>query len=292
MLRKINPYILILPSLLVVSILFIGGLLVGLFQSFGLMNITGKSKFTITAYTQLFQSEDFHRSLLLTFRVSLISVILSGLIALLLVYLLFIADESKISKTLRRIFEIPMLVPHITAAYLIGILFMKSGWLSSIAFSIGITKNIEAFPSLINDINSWGIIFTYIWKETPFIMLMLFPVIQRVEDSWLEIAKVFGARRKDFFMQILFPLLIPTFISSMLIVFAFVFSDFEVPYILGVTYPKFVSVFAYDIYFNGELAARPIALASNFILVIITAILGSISFIITKKWNIQKEMRW
>ena len=93
-------------------------------------------------------------------------------------------------------------------------------------------------------------------------------------------------------MDILFPLLIPTLVSSMLIVFAFVFSDFEVPYLLGVTYPKFVSVFAYDIYLNGELSARPIALAANFVLVIITAVLGLLAYKVTKKWNIQKEMRW
>ena len=56
----------------------------------------------------------------------------------------------------------------------------------------------EAFPSIVNDINSCGIIFTYIWKATPFIILMLLPVVQRVEDSWLEIARVLGAKRKTF----------------------------------------------------------------------------------------------
>jgi len=68
--------------------------------------------------------------------------------------------------------------------------------------------------------------------------------------------------------------------------------DFEVPYLLGVTYPKFISVFAYDIYFNGELSTRPLALAANFILVTITAILGICAYKIMKKWDIKKEMRW
>jgi putative spermidine/putrescine transport system permease protein len=96
----------------------------------------------------------------------------------------------------------------------------------------------------------------------------------------------------NFFKEVIFPILIPTWVSSMLIVFAFTFSDFEVPYLLGVTYPKFVSVWAYDIYFNGEFAARPVALAANFILVVITALLGILAYNIIKKWDIQKEMRW
>ena len=44
MFQKIKPYILLLPSILVVSILFLGGLILGLIQSFGLWNISGKSQ--------------------------------------------------------------------------------------------------------------------------------------------------------------------------------------------------------------------------------------------------------
>lgn len=290
--EKIKPYILLLPALVVIATLFLGGLFLGFIQSLGLLNISGVSYFTISAYKELFISQDFINSLGITLKISAYSTIASGVISMLIIFILFLLEENRFSRLLTRIFQIPLLVPHITAAYLIGLLFMKSGWISSITYGLGLTNSIESFPSITNDVNSFGIIITYIWKETPFILLMLIPVIQRIEASWLETARIYGAFRVEFFKEVLLPLLVPSWISSMLIVFAFTFSDFEVPYLLGVTYPKFVSVFAYDIYFNGELQLRPIALAANFILVLITGLLGWLSYLITKKWNIQKEMRW
>lgn len=292
MFQKIKPYILMLPAMIVIMTLFLGGLALGFLQSLGLFSIMGNSHITFDFYKELLISADFIKSIGLTFEISVISTIASGALAMILTYILFIIEENKISKILRRIFQLPMLVPHITSAYLIGLLFMKSGWISSITYYFGITKSMEGFPSLINNINSIGIIITYIWKEVPFILLMLIPIVQRIETSWLEIARVFGGTRKEFFKEVIIPLLMPTWISSMLIVFAFTFSDFEVPYLLGVTYPKLAAVFAYDIYINGELSIRPLALAANFMLTIITAILGILAYKIIQKWDIKKQMRW
>ncbi|MCB2297677.1 ABC transporter permease [Clostridium tagluense] len=289
--QKSRPYILILPSLIIIGTLFIGGLILGLLQSLGLMDVGGNSYFTINAYKQLILSKDFTDSLALTLKVALVSSILSGILAIIIIRLLFILGENKKTAIFRKFFQIPMLVPHVTAAYLIMLLLMKSGWLSSIAYSVGITKSMDAFPSVVNDSNSLGVILTYIWKETPFIMLMIFPIISRTKDSWLEIAQVFGARRQEFFKEVILPLIIPTWVSSVIIVFAFTFSDFEVPYLLGITYPKFISVYSYNMYYNGQLSDRPLALAANFILAIITAMLGLIAYKLAKQGD-TKEARW
>ena len=289
--QKSRPYILILPSVLIIGILFLGGLILGLIQSLGFMDIGGNSHFTINAYSQLMLSKDFINSLALTLKIAVVSSVLSGILAVILVRLLFILGENRKTAIFRKVFQVPMLVPHVTAAYLIMILFMKSGWLSSIAYSVGIIKSMDEFPSVVNDLNSLGIILTYIWKETPFIMLMIFPIISRTQDSWLEIAQVFGARRQEFFKEVILPLMTPTWLSSVLIVFAFTFSDFEVPYLLGITYPKFISVYSYSMYYNGQLSDRPLALAANFILAIITAMIGLAAYKLAKRRDI-KEARW
>ncbi|MBZ9685012.1 ABC transporter permease subunit [Clostridium estertheticum] len=289
--QKSRPYILILPSLIIIVTLFFGGLILGLLQSLGFMAVGGTSHFTINAYKQLMLSKDFINSLALTLRIALVSSVLSGVLAVITIRLLFILGENRKTAFFRKVFQVPMLVPHVTAAYLIMLLFMQSGWFSSIAYSMGIIKSMDAFPSVVNNPNSLGIVLTYIWKETPFIMLMIFPIMSRTQDSWLEIAQVFGARRQEFFKEVILPLIIPTWLSSVLIVFAFTFSDFEVPYLLGITYPKFISVYAYNMYYNGQLSDRPIALAANFILAIITAILGFAAYKLAQRRD-DMEARW
>ncbi|MEG0006242.1 MAG: ABC transporter permease subunit [Clostridium sp.] len=261
-------------------------------QSLGVYSLASESQFSFNGYIYLVKSKEFLESLWISFRVSLISTLLSGVIGLYIVKIIFTIGEGKGSKYLKSVFQLPLLVPHIASAYLIGLLLMKSGWISSIAYLFGFINSIEEFPSLINNTNSIGIIVTYLWKEVPFIILMLIPVVNRIEGSWLEIGRIYGCSRKRFFSEVVRPILMPTWISSMLIVFAFTFGDFEVPYLLGVTYPKFLSVYAYDIYINGELNERGIALAANFILALITIIIGLIAYKISRKSSITKEKRW
>ena len=122
---KSRPYILILPSLIIIVTIFFGGLILGLLQSLGLMEIGGNSHFTINAYRQLILSKDFINSLALTLKVALVSSALSGILAIILVRVLFILGENRKTAIIRKIFQVPMLVPHVTAAYLIMLLFMK-----------------------------------------------------------------------------------------------------------------------------------------------------------------------
>ncbi|MEG2338794.1 MAG: ABC transporter permease subunit, partial [Clostridium sp.] len=203
----------------------------GFMQSLGVYNLASESQFSLSSYIYLIKSEEFLKSLWISLRVSLISTLLSGVIGLYIVKIIFILGEGKIGHYLKSIFQLPLLVPHIASAYLIGLLLMKSGWISSIAYSLGLISSIEEFPSLVNNTNSIGIISTYIWKEVPFVILMLIPVVNRVHSSWLDIARVYGCSRKRFFSEVIRPILIPTWISSMLIIFAFTFGDFEVPYL-------------------------------------------------------------
>ncbi|MEF9951033.1 MAG: ABC transporter permease subunit [Clostridium sp.] len=261
-------------------------------QSLGVYNITSESELSLDAYKSLFISSEFLESLWLSFRVAIISTLISGIIGLFIIKIVFVLGKSTLSGIIKKVVEIPLLVPHIASAYLIGLLLMKSGWISSISYNLGLIGSIEEFPSLTNNINSISIIITYIWKEVPFIVLMILPLVNRIESSWLDIGRVYGCNRSRFFKEVIQPLIYPTWISSMLIVFAFTFSDFEVPYLLGVTYPKFLSVYAYDIYINGELDDRNIALAANFILAFVTICLGYIAYRLNKKWKITKEKRW
>lgn len=290
--EKIKPYILIFPSILVIGTLFIGGLFFGILQSFGLFRISEKSSFTLEFYYKLLSSKDFMEAVAITLKVAIIATLISGLLAIMISAALFLFKNKYKSRLLSKILYLPIVFPHIIAAYLVLIMFMKSGWLSSVLYSLGLTDSMASFPTMVNDNSSIGIILTYVWKETPFILLMLAPVIYRVKNSWMNIARSLGASKLSFFKEVVLKIITPTLISSMLIVFAFTFSDFEVPYFLGTTYPKFLAVYSYQLYYNGYLSERPLALAANFILTIIMVIIGFIAYKISKKYSFDKAIKW
>ncbi len=69
----------------------------------------------------------------------------------------------------------------------------------------------------------------------------------------------------------IFPVIAPGIVASSLIVFAFTFGAFEVPYLLGEDYPTMLPVMAYEEYRSIELSDRPVAMAINVLIALITA---------------------
>jgi putative spermidine/putrescine transport system permease protein len=281
----------VLPATAAIGLLFIGGLVEGLGESIGYSG-TGQPCCTFIAYREMLGSADFWKSLALTLRVSILSTIAAGFLGVWIAVSLFMLRRTKTYQLWQRWFQLPMMVPHLAGAYLMALLLMQSGWLSRIFFHLGWINEIHDFPVLINDRFGWGIVLAYAWKEAPFIALMLYPVLMRIHDSWLEVARVFGAGRFHFIKEILLPLFMPAWISSAFIVFAFTFSAFEVPFLLGVTYPKMLPVLSYDLYTSGGLARRPDALAVNIILVAITAVLGFAAYRISGRFKTGEGNGW
>lgn len=293
--QKSKPYILLMPSMIIVCLLFGGGLLVGTLQSFGFDPIIGQSHFSIHVYKQLFLNSDFWMSMRLSLWIAFLSSVLAGIVGLIVSICLFLLSDfnNKADQNAwQRLFQLPLIVPHIVGAYLMVLLFARTGLISRLLASIGFVRDFNDFPILINDSSGWGIIFTYVWKEAPFIALMIYPILLRIHQSWFEAAQLFGAGRWKFAKEIIIPLTFPAWLSSTFIVFAFSLSAFEVPLILGVTYPKMLSVYSFNLYSNGQLADRPEAMAVNVILGMITAILGASAYLISRRWQMHEGWRW
>lgn len=268
-------------------ILFFGGLLEGLAHSLGYFPAAGQLDFSARAYHKLLSSKDFWLSLWLTLRISLLATLFSGILGM-GISLFFLRNQqrkSRISLWLQGLMNLPLVIPHFVGAYIIVLLFMQSGYLARILYGFGLIQQFEAFPVLTNDPRGWGIILAYTWKEAPFIALMIYPVLKNIYSNWLEVAKVYGAKPWQFFIEVVVPLLLPAWTSSCFIVFAFTFSAFEVPYLLGVTYPQMLPVLSYTLYTNGGWERMPEAMAINVVLTLITGVLGIMAYKLSRRWG-------
>lgn len=289
--RKIKPYLLVVPALATIILLFFGGLLDGFIKSLGYFPAIGQTSFEGTAYKNLLQSSAFWDSLWLTLRIAAISSLLAACLGAGMAIAVFLLKQSagaKKSTMISRLFQLPLTVPHLVAGYVMVLLFMQSGFFSRLFATLGWIDEISGFPVLVNDSFGWGIIGAYAWKEAPFIMLMVYPVLERIHQSWRDAARVYGAGTLRFIREIALPLMMPAWTIAAFIVFVFTFSAFEVPYLLGVTYPSVLPVYSYQLYTSGTLADRPEALAVNIVLALITVLLGLVVYYFSKRWNVLK----
>ncbi len=289
--QKSKPYLLLLPAIGTIVLLFFGGLFDGFLKSLGYFPSLGETAVKLTAYSNLLSSSEFWESLFLTLRVAALSSFFAAILGAGIAIFLFMLNETAktgASVFWHRLFQLPLTIPHLVGGYIIVLLFMQGGFISRIFKNLGLIDTITEFPVVVNDLFGWGIIFTYAWKEAPFIALMIYPVLSRIHRSWRDVARVYGASHWSFIREIVLPVMLPAWTIATFIVFVFTFSAFEVPFLLGVTYPSTLPVYSYQLYTSGTLADRPEALAVNIILAALTGLLGLVVYVFSRRWNVLK----
>lgn len=268
------------PALAITVVLFGGGLMLGLFQALGHLPSAGMDALTGRHFVNVLNDPDFMRSLGLTVYISLTSTIVAALISVAAVMALVSLSEKH--RFIRFIFQIPLTVPHLVIAVAVVFLLAPTGMLARLAHAAGLITASSEFPLLVNDSFGIGIMATYIWKEVPFITLMVLPSLHNAGVELMEVGRTLKADRLQRFRYITLPIIFPSLGAASLIVFAYTFGAFEVPYLLGRTYPMLLPVWAYKNYSDVDLMARPEGIATGIVIALIVSAAILLSQAITR----------
>lgn len=266
----INLALMLLPALAVVFVLFGGGLFLGILQGLGHLPGAGLSHLTGSHFSRIVTDPDFFLSFGLTFYVASVSTLLAAIISIAAALLL--TGMAARYRLVHFIFQIPLTVPHLVIAVAVMFMLSPAGLLARSAVAVGLIQTPSEFPLLVNDRWSIGIILTYVWKEIPFITLMLLAVLQNAGQDLLDVGRTLKAGRWQCFRYITLPTIFPALGAAALIVFAYTFGAFEVPYLLGRTYPMTLPVWAYKHYSDIDLLARPEGIAAGILIAVVVAV--------------------
>ncbi len=174
-------------------------------------------------------------------------------------------------KVLSFIYQFPLTIPHLVIAVGMLMLIEPSGLIARLAYHFGLLSNQSQFPVLVFDDYGVGVILVYLWKQIPFIGLIVLAVLQSIGNNYEELSRSLGANRWQSLRYVLLPLIIPGILPASIICFAYAFGSYEVPYLLGKTFPTMLSVLSYRFYVDVDLDARPEAMAiSIFIAAFVT----------------------
>ena len=271
LITRVRIPLMLLPALLVVVVLFGGGMLVGVGQSFGYFPTIGLRDWTFDNYVNVITDPMFLRSLWLTFRIALVSTVGSSVIAVALVMVLRYSFTG--SKLTTFIFQIPLPVPHLVAASGLLLLLTQSGIFARVAATLGVIDRPADFPVLVFDRPGVSIVLTFLWKEVPFIGLVVLAILKGIGPQYEELARTLGAGPWQRFRHVLLPLITPGVLATSIIVFAFTFANYEIPLLLDVRSPTTLPVLAFRNYGDADLGLRPEAMAISVILAVISVLL-------------------
>lgn len=271
MLERYKIFLLLLPALLVIGLLFFGGLLIGLMRSFNYMPIIGLTEPDFSAYISVFTDREFYLSFLLTLHIAFTSTVISSVLAVGAALLL---RRQFVGRAIVNfLFQLNLTVPHLVGAIGILYLFSQSGSFARLAAEWGMITRTSEFPALVFDPYAIGIILQYVWKEVPFIGVIVLANMQSIGEDYESVARSLGATRWQSFRHVLLPLIFPGMLSASVMVFAFTFGAYEIPAILGASFPAALPVLAYRKYTDVDLAARPEAMAMAIVIAVLSGIM-------------------
>ena len=260
-----QAYLLVLPAVSLIAGLFGGGLILAFLQSIGLLGLTTDGTFSLAAYRLAFSHSAFWHSLGLSLYIAFTATALSTLLSLGLALLLQGAGRWASFAC-----QLTLPIPHLVGIAGILLLLSPSGLLSRLLFNLGWLSSDQDFPLLVNDAANLGVMLHFLWKEIPFMTLILLAVLRGIRPEYGMQARALGASPWQCFWHVTLPLLRSGIISASLIVFGFIFGSFEVPFLLGSTFPKTLPILVYQAFTDSDLTQRPIAVALGLILSLIS----------------------
>lgn len=267
--KKNFSFLYLFPQLFF-SGLFLLALIYGLWDSFSV-----EGRMSIAHYKEIFTRGETVPSIFYTLRISFLSSLFSLLLAILFSFLILYFSEKW--DRLKPLLQLAIIMPHSLVALFLLFFLSQNGFMARIFYSLKLISDQTAFPELVYDRFGIGVILGYLWKELPFVLFFSLPLAYSVDEKLGEAARTMGASPLYSFFLITLPLSIRQYLAAFFIIFSFSFGSFDLPYLLGNTTEKALSVLAYQELQRGFMN-RPTALSYNGVMLFFSLLLSFFYF--------------
>ena len=265
--KKMTPFWLLLPFLLLTGIVFVSVWNV-LVQSVGYIPAFGLTKPTFAYYVQVFTHPDFLRAVWVSLRIALWSAVLSAVLGVLVSMALIRCGKTR--GGMLYAVRLPILMPHAVVAVFVIQIFSQTGLIARLGYMLGLLEDSAQFPKLLYTSGYWGAILAYLWKEIPFVAYFVLAFMSSISDTLGQAAENLGAGPLRSFWEVTLPLSVPVIAKAFLIIFIFAFGGYELPLLLGSTLPKALTVQTHLVYMSPDLLQRPLAMAMNGVVLLLS----------------------
>ncbi len=225
-------------------LLFLGGLAGAVRTS--LVPLGGSA--SLTSWRMLFADPIFGDAVRFSLQVAVLATVLSA--ALAVAVALAVRDRGLV---VRALVLLPVPVPHLLVAT-VAVLWLAPGGLAERLLGTG--------GGLVGDRNGLGIVLVYVYKETPFLVLLLLAAMGRGLREREEAAAVLGASRRQRLRWVVWPAIRQPLTGGAIVVGAFSLGAFEVPLTVGPNSPPTLAEFAFQATQNDVLAGEGVAAAA------------------------------
>jgi ABC-type spermidine/putrescine transport system permease subunit I len=223
----------------------------------------------------------YSTDILFTLFIVVVSTLLTGLFSIAIAGILTLGETPWLVATLRALYRWPLFIPFIVAAQCMRTFLAKNGLMNNSLVALGVMEPLQATSFL-----DWrGIIITFVWKQVPFVTLMLAGAMASIDRATIEAGRNLGASRIRVLIELVLPQVAQTLLVGLVLSFVTMLSVLSVPMMVAGSQPTMLTVdMAFRINSYGDYAT------ANALGVISYAIAGAVAWIYLRH-SVKREVQ-
>jgi putative spermidine/putrescine transport system permease protein len=223
---------LLAPALAVILVFFVAPLAMSAIVAFRRKD----GGFTLEHFAKSFDL--YTTDLVFTLAIVLGSTVLIGLVAIAIAGYLTLGEHPRAVAILRWLYRWPLFIPFVVAGQVMRTFLAKNGMLNHVLIGSGLIEPLSA-QSLLD----WrGIVVAFVWKQAPFVTLLLAGAMASIEVTHIEAARNLGAKRLRVLIEIVLPQVRGTLLVGLVLSFVTMLSVLSVPLMINPNSPTMVTV--------------------------------------------------
>jgi ABC-type spermidine/putrescine transport system permease subunit I len=223
--------LLVAPALALVAALFLYPLGYSLVAAF-----TAGGEPTFRHFEKAF--ELYSGDILFTLFIVVTASILTALISIAIAGALTLGETPWLIAGLRWLYRWPLFIPFIVAAQCMRTFLAKNGLMNNSLVAMGVLD-----PSQTQSFLDWrGIVITFVWKQVPFVTLMLAGAMASLDRATIEAGRNVGASRLRVLVEIVLPQVAQTLLVGLVLSFVTMLSVLSVPMMVAGSQPTMLTV--------------------------------------------------
>ncbi len=243
MMRRWAGLLLISPALLVIGIFFIVPLALSVVSSLQAKD----GGFTLAHFEKSF--ELYSTDMVFTVFIVLLSCALIAAVAIAIAGYLTLGENPRTVSLLRWLYRWPLFIPFVVTGQVMRTFLAKNGMLNHVLVGGGLID-----PMAAQSLLDWrGIVIAFVWKQAPFVTLLLAGAMASLERQHVEAARNLGAPRWRVLLEIVLPQVRGTLLVGLVLSFVTMLSVLSVPLMINPNSPTMMTVdVAYRISTHGD----------------------------------------
>jgi len=257
------PLVLLLPATALMLALYAWPFISSVYRSF----LTKESGFTLANYEKAF--ELYFRDVVFSLEVAILGTLIAAVLSISLSAYLRLRG-GRIAKVVGLLYRLPIFIPFVVVGQMMRTFLAPHGLLNIFLAQLGVID----LNTPLQLFNIYGLVLSFVWKQAPFMTLIILGGFQMIDDAFLEAARSVGASVLQVILKVLVPMNRAGISVAIVLAFTSTIGTFTLPFMLiGGKVPTTVTVdIAHRVTYFGDWGVANALGVLTYLMVLVMAI--------------------